>query len=365
MGINDFRTFLKRYAPNAEQTGHLSTFRGKRLAIDGHVIMHKYMAVCHAMVVNKTDVIANEIDHNDVRKEWLNMIIKYVLNLTGAGVTPIFVVDGPPLPEKTAVTGLKRSTQREKQRAKFDEMNAKLLTMDILSITPAMIEAKRKIMRNMYSLGRDDINSLLDVLYAFGIPFVKARDDSEKLCSSLCIEGVAAGVISTDSDCLTFGCPLLITDVSSIKVTRFGNDANIKFITLDAVLTESKLSQPLFIDLCILMGCDYAPKIRGTGPVTVYKLVNNHGLIESMPTKYHEFDYVRCREIFAYEISNLLKHEEDNDQVYHINYGMLEGEARDMLTMYNLQHLLRDYLPTLRNVPSPTNNRKATIELLF
>lgn len=37
-----------------------------------------------------------------------------------------------------------------------------------------------------------------------------------------------------------------------------------------------------FIDMCILLGCDYAPQIRGIGPRKAYELIQKHKSIENI-----------------------------------------------------------------------------------
>lgn len=37
-----------------------------------------------------------------------------------------------------------------------------------------------------------------------------------------------------------------------------------------------------FIDLCIMLGCDYCPSIRGVGPKKAFELINTHGSIEAI-----------------------------------------------------------------------------------
>lgn len=45
-----------------------------------------------------------------------------------------------------------------------------------------------------------------------------------------------------------------------------------------------------FIDLCILLGCDYLEPIKGVGPKTALKLVREHGglkeVLEHLKEKY-------------------------------------------------------------------------------
>jgi len=46
-----------------------------------------------------------------------------------------------------------------------------------------------------------------------------------------------------------------------------------------------ELQQEQFVDLCILLGCDYCDKIRGIGPKSAYKLIQEHGSIENILKK--------------------------------------------------------------------------------
>jgi 5'-3' exonuclease len=40
--------------------------------------------------------------------------------------------------------------------------------------------------------------------------------------------------------------------------------------------------QAQFIDMCILCGCDYCGTIRGIGPKSSYKLIQQHGTLEKV-----------------------------------------------------------------------------------
>ena len=37
-----------------------------------------------------------------------------------------------------------------------------------------------------------------------------------------------------------------------------------------------------FVDLCILLGCDYVDKIKGIGPKKAIEMVRKHGSIEDV-----------------------------------------------------------------------------------
>jgi len=49
---------------------------------------------------------------------------------------------------------------------------------------------------------------------------------------------------------------------------------------LDVTLPDDLLLQ--FIELCLLLGCDYLEPIKGIGPKTAYKLMQEHGDLEKV-----------------------------------------------------------------------------------
>ena len=48
----------------------------------------------------------------------------------------------------------------------------------------------------------------------------------------------------------------------------------------DKVLEDLEFTKDQFIDLCILLGCDYCESIKGVGPVKAIKLIQEHKCIE-------------------------------------------------------------------------------------
>lgn len=66
------------------------------------------------------------------------------------------------------------------------------------------------------------------------------------------------------------------------------------------------LSKDEFIDLCILLGCDYCESIRGIGPKRAIELIQQHRSIEEIlhnidQKKYivpEDWNYEKARELF-------------------------------------------------------------------
>ena len=92
-------------------------------------------------------------------------------------------------------------------------------------------------------------------------------------CAYLSKNNIVDAIASEDMDLLTFGTKILLRNI---------NKKDIVEIKLENILLECEITQDQFIDLCILMGCDYCPTIDGIGMHTAYKLIKQHGTIENI-----------------------------------------------------------------------------------
>jgi len=80
----------------------------------------------------------------------------------------------------------------------------------------------------------------------------------------------------------------------------------IKEFYLDRVLEGLDLQMPEFIDLCILMGCDYCDSIKGIGPKRAIELIQKHrnieGILKVLDTKKYplpeKWPYQEARRLF-------------------------------------------------------------------
>jgi 5'-3' exonuclease len=145
---------------------------------------------------------------------------------------------------------------------------------------------------------------LRDALDANGITHLQAIAEAEELCSALCLEGRVHAVYSTDTDNIVRRCPILITDIS---YRDNGND--IMEMTASVTQYTNELPEALgldytgFVDLCILLGCDYNDGIPRWGLVKCFNEMSIHKNIESLIIAFPSIDfsklnYDRCRQIF-------------------------------------------------------------------
>lgn len=127
----------------------------------------------------------------------------------------------------------------------------------------------------------DDCKKLLRLM---GLPVIEAPCEAEAQCAQLCKDGKVHAVATEDMDALTFAAPRLIRHLSS------GSGEQTQEYNLEKVLNGLELeSQDEFIDLCILMGCDYCDSIRGIGGKKGLDLIKKHKtiekIVENLPNK--------------------------------------------------------------------------------
>lgn len=79
-------------------------------------------------------------------------------------------------------------------------------------------------------------------------------------------------------DTLTFASPILLKHLTFSEQKKMP----VHQVDLSKALEGLGLSMDQFIDLCILLGCDYMEPVKGIGPKTAFKLIKEYGSIEKV-----------------------------------------------------------------------------------
>merc|ERR1712224_366610 len=79
-------------------------------------------------------------------------------------------------------------------------------------------------------------------------------------------------------DALTFQTPVLLRKMTFANASK----AVIQTMNYQKALDGLELNHDEFVDLCILLGCDYCDSIKGIGPKTALKLIRQHHSIEKI-----------------------------------------------------------------------------------
>lgn len=352
MGINNINKFLKDKVPNAFFSLNIDKLKGKKIAIDGAHWAFTNMAIARKIVVNRTNLLINELDNNDIRKEWFSLCLNFLLLLLSHNITPIVIFDGKNPIEKTDTKSERRENQTN-YKDKIDNLTLQLKETP----TKEVAENLKKYLRNYIHILPENFQLLKTVIASLGIPCIQAKGEGEQLCSSLCIDGIVAAVFSADTDNLVYGCPLLLTNFKGGNVCQF------ECVRIDTILQELSLTHKTFIELCIMSGCDFNTNIHGYGVAKSFALLKKYGSIDLLPSNLDItcLNHIRCREIFSYRCSKdllLNDYSNENYNIEHIfnfnkesiskesikqddvSFGISKGNAKEYLTMIGLLSLM-------------------------
>jgi flap endonuclease-1 len=198
------------------------------------------------------------------------------------------------------------------------------------------------------------------LLDAMGIPWVQAPGEGEAQAAQMVKKGQAYAVASQDYDALLFGSPVLVRNISITgkrKVPRQDRYVMIEpeEIKLEETLSSLNLNQEQLIAIGILIGTDYNEGVKGIGPKTALKIVNEHvrfkKIMDFVKEKYkYEFDvepedvldcfmHPKCDEVKA---SSALK-KPNPDKIRSILVEQHDfSEERVMRTLDTLQEALKE-----------------------
>lgn len=183
----------------------------------------------------------------------------------------------------------KRSERRKEAQENLDKAVETGNEEDIAKFNKRVIRVTQK--------HNDDCKKLLRLM---GLPVIEAPSEAEAQCAQLCKDGKVYAVATEDMDALTFAAPRLVRHLSS------GSEDKAHEYNLEKVIKGLELeSHDEFIDLCILMGCDYCDSIKGIGGKKGLDLIKKHKniekIVENLPNKDtvpKEWPIERARQLF-------------------------------------------------------------------
>ena len=303
MGIKNLNKLLQKYAPSCYTQQHLSEFSYKRVAIDVSLYLYKYKAIGG--------------------DKWLESFVYLVSSLRKWDIHCVFVYDNKAPVEKFDEQQRRRET-RSKQQERVQELEediknyeqsgkitekmkeicqkegvaVSLLRKDTKScIDIKIVKRKLQSMKSMIvSITESDLQLTRDLFDLLKIPYIKAPSEAEAYSSYLCIHGKVDAVLSEDTDVLAYGSPLFLTKIDTFSET-------VVSVNYQTLLEELDMTKQTFLDLCIMLGCDYNTNVPKVGMEKSYALLKQHSNIDSITEIEDEaktiLNHVRCRELFA------------------------------------------------------------------
>lgn len=317
MGIKGLKQFLKKQVPRAFLRAPLSSLKGKKIAVDISCIMYKYMSVCQGREIDQTNLACCPLDQEKIFANWLNMFLGQCSNFVEMGITPIYVFDGKPIPQKEDEIERRKDIMEDKMDSIHRELDSLALvaapSSGMEELTPAKLkELLEKTDSNVASMMKQVIHlpmseklKLKGIFSEIGVPIIQSTYDAEKTCSILCLNGIVDAVYTTDSDAIVYGTPVMIYDIKKENVPGEGIIDVCYVIHIPTLLSELEITQDQLADIAILCGTDYNHNIRGIGPVKAFNGIKKWGTIEKFIAEQHvsvedagNLNYKSCRDIF-------------------------------------------------------------------
>jgi flap endonuclease-1 len=309
MGIKNLMKVLNNNTPNAINNINISELKGKRIAIDTSIILYQYITA----IKSSGDDLRGP---NNISTSHIMGILVKALNYLKMEIIPIFVFDGnPPL--------LKMKILNDRSNIKKDAIS-KLIELDIkINYTNANLNTnidneddfniildqetlsiyeseKIKLLKKSVSISQNEMIEACEIINLLGIPNIFAPEEADSQCAYLSINNMVDYVASEDMDLLTFGSKIIIRNFMKKNMFK---------IDLDEILLSGNKTMDEFIDICILLGCDYTETITGIGQKKVWGFISKYGSIEELITlepkiisnKYKipdNFRFIESREYF-------------------------------------------------------------------
>ena len=182
--------------------------------------------------------------------KYLDFCINRVNLLLRNKVTPLLVFDGGKLPEKD-VTDSARGSSRAQNKAK-----------GLLFHKEGNFKAAEKCFRQAAKVTPAMGNELIERLKLMNVQFLVAPYEADAQLAFLSQQGLAAAVISEDSDLIVFGCHRVMYKLDN---AGHGKQLRLRLLGCNESLRFDNWDQKMLQRMCILSGCDYLHSLTGMG----------------------------------------------------------------------------------------------------
>jgi 5'-3' exonuclease len=271
----------------------MSDLSGKSIAIDISIYLYKY-------------------ESEDLLLENMYLMLSIFRNYN---ITPLFIFDGKPPPEKKALL-IKRREDREEAKQEYDKLKKQLEDdgtkddgtkekddeikddNDKHDIITAMDQLKKQFIY----INKEKIESVKELIRAYGASYYDAPGEADELCALLVIKKKVWACLSEDMDMFVYGCPRVLRYFSLINHTTV-------LYYMKGILEELDVTQKEFREICILSGTDYNINANGNSDnITLYQTLKLFSKFKSSNTESNEFyDWLKINTLVISDIDLLIK----------------------------------------------------------
>lgn len=259
---------------------NMNYLEGKKVAVDAYNIMYQFLSS-----IRQYDGTPLMDSDGNITSHLSGLFYRNI-NLLEAGIKPIFVFDGKP-PEFKITTLEGRKERKIIAKEKMES-----------ALKKGSFEDAKKYAQQVSRLTKEMVEEGKELLQAMGIPVIQAPSEGEAQASYLAKENIVYGVVSQDADCLLFGAPRLIRNLSVTGKRKIpGKNVYVpispEIIELNEMLKELDITREQLILMGIMIGTDFNEGVKGVGPKTALKLVKEYENLDKLIKIIEEkYDYV-------------------------------------------------------------------------
>lgn len=259
MGIKGLSQLLADHAPGCMKENEIKNYFGRKVAVDASMCIYQFLIA----VRQDGSQLTNE--DGETTSHLMGMFYR-TIRMVENGIKPVYVFDGKP-PEM-------KSGELEKRKERRDEAQKALEKAE----EAGDAENIEKFNRRLVKVTKQHNEECKELLKLMGIPYVDAPCEAEAQCAALVKAGKVWATGTEDMDSLTFGSDVVLRHLTFSEARKMP----IKEYHYDRILQGLELSNDEFIDLCILLGCDYCESIRGIGPKRAIDLIKQYKSIDEI-----------------------------------------------------------------------------------
>uniref|UniRef100_A0A8C1ZQC8 Flap endonuclease 1 n=1 Tax=Cyprinus carpio TaxID=7962 RepID=A0A8C1ZQC8_CYPCA len=235
MGIHGLAKLIADHAPSAIKEQDIKNYFGRKIAIDASMCIYQFLIA----VRQDGNVLQNE--DGETTSHLMGMFYR-TIRMLESGIKPVYVFDGKPPQMKSG-----ELEKRGERRA----------------------EAEKLLAQAQEAGEQENIDKFSKRLVK-----VTKQHNEESNCTELSFIMDVSKILCCSGE-IREGLVFFFFFVCSRKLP-------IQEFHFSRILLEMGLTHQQFIDLCILLGCDYCGTIKGIGPKRAIDLIKQHGSIEEI-----------------------------------------------------------------------------------
>ena len=217
----------------------MKSLHGRKIAVDASMAIYQFLIAVRAGGPNQQQMQLTNAEGETTShiQGMFNRTIRYLTE----GIRVAYVFDGKPPDMKSG----ELSKRREKRKQAEERLKA--------AEEEGNIEEQDKQNRRLVRAGNKENDDCRKLLTLMGVPVVQAPCEAEAQASAMAKAGIVYAASTEDMDALTFQTPILLRKMTFANASK----SMIQTVDYKKAVEGLDLTHDQFVDLCILLGCDY------------------------------------------------------------------------------------------------------------